>query len=343
MEINGRKIGPGYPPYIIAEMSNNHLGNIERAEKIIRSAKKAGADAVKIQTYDADALTIDCKNQDFIITSPLWKGKTYYQLYREIALPLGYTKKLFECARRIGITIFSSPFDKKAVDLLMDLDCPAFKIASFEAKDPNFLRCVAQTGRPVLMSTGVSSLEDIDMAVTVLKENKVKDMLLLHCISEYPSRVEDYNLKALNILKNFSPCVGLSDHSLDDTAAVSSIAMGGCAVEKHFTLSRLDGGPDAAFSIEEDQMKNLKTKCQKVWQCLGSDEIFNLKNRTGSEHARSLYITCDVNQGERLNGKNIRSIRPGYGLSPIFYEQVMGRTFNRKLDAGTALKWEYIS
>lgn len=341
MEINGREIGPGHPPYLIAEMSNNHLGSVARAKQIILAAKRAGADAVKIQTYDADALTMDSVNPDFMIHTPLWAGKTYYQLYKEIALPLEQTSILFAYAREIGITLFSSPFDKRAIDLLMELGCPAFKIASFEARDPGFLKCIAQTGKPILMSTGISSLGDIDMAVKVLKENRAQEILLFHCISAYPAPMEDYNLNALNRLKAFSPFVGLSDHSLEDTAALASIAMGACAVEKHFTLSRRDGGPDAAFSIEQEQMGAFKNNCQKVWSCLGSAEILNMENRPGSEHGRSLYIVRDVNKGERLNRKNIRSIRPGYGLPPVFYEQVLGKSFNRKIDAGTALKWSH--
>ncbi|MBU0972249.1 MAG: pseudaminic acid synthase [Proteobacteria bacterium] len=343
MEIEGRKIGPGYPPYIIAEMSNNHMGSVDRAKKIMLAARRAGADAVKIATYDADALTIDCTKTDFMIRTPLWKGRTYYQLYKEIALPLEYTKQLFDYAREIGITLFSSPFDERAVDLLMASGCPAFKIASFEAVDPQFLNCIAQTGKPILMSTGISSLEDLDMAMRVFADNRAEDILLFHCVSAYPAAIEDYNLSAMQRLKQFSSLVGLSDHSLSDTVALAAIAMGGCAIEKHFTLSRGDGGPDAAFSIEEDQMKRLKINCQKVWKSLGSCEILNSKNRPGREHARSLYVICDVDCGEPVSGKNIRSIRPGYGLSPVFYEQVMGRTFTQKLDAGTALKWEHIS
>ncbi len=341
MEIDGRKIGPGYPPYIIAEMSGNHMGSVARAKQIIMAAKRAGADAVKIQTYDADALTMDSVKKDFMIHTPLWKGRTYYQLYKEIALPLEQTKLLFEFARKTNITLFSSPFDKRGVDLLMELDCPAFKIASFEAIDPCFIKCIAETGKPVLMSTGVSSLEDVDRAMNILTDNNVTEILLFHCISAYPAPIEDYNLKALNCLKTFSPLLGLSDHSLDDTAALAAIAMGASAVEKHFTLSRKDGGPDSAFSIEEAQLTALKNNCQKVWDCLGSADILNVKNRPGSEHGRSLYVIRDVEKGEILSHKNIRSIRPGYGLPPVFHEQVMGRIFNRNIDAGTALEWRH--
>ena len=343
MEIEGRKIGPGYPPYIIAEMSSNHLGSVNRAKEIILAAKEANADAVKIQTYDADALTIDSTKKDFVIQSPLWKGKTYYQLYKEIALPMEDTKELFDYSRKIGMTVFSSPFDKKAVDHLMDLSCPAFKIASFEAIDPSFLKTVAQTGKPILMSTGISSLDDIEMAMKVLKENNAKDILLFHCVSEYPAPIKEYHLNTLNVLSQFSRLYGLSDHSLDDTAALSSIAMGGCAVEKHFTLSRRSGGPDAAFSIEKDQLKALKMNCQRTWECLGSPDVLNTNNRTGREHARSLYVVSDVGKGEKVSRENVRSIRPGYGLSPRLYEQVIGKTFNQNVEAGTALKWKYIS
>jgi len=343
MEIEGRKIGIEFPPYIIAEMSNNHLGSIERAKKIIESAKKAGADAVKVQTYDADSLTIDCNKPDFIINSPLWKGKTYYQLYKESALPLKHTKELFDYARDIGISIFSSPFSEKAVDLLMKLDCPAFKIASFEAIDLQFLKYVAQTNRPVLMSTGISNFDEIEIGARVLKENNVKDIMLFHCISQYPAEIKDSNLSAIHRLKMVSDYVGLSDHSLDETAALSSVSMGACAIEKHFTLSRKDGGPDAAFSIEEDQMRQLKIKSLDVWTSIGSSRIFESENRPGKEHARSLYIICDVKKGEQVSGRNIRSIRPGYGLSPFYYDQVLNKLFRQDFEKGTALKWEYLS
>ncbi len=342
MEIDGRKIGPDHPPYIIAEMSNNHLGHLDRARDIIEAARDAGADAVKIQTFDPDALTIDCSKPDFVIKSPLWKGKTYYQLYSEIALPLEYTADLFACARRAGITLFSSPFDVKTVDLLVEQDCPAFKVASFEAVDPGFLLHVASTGKPVLMSTGVSSLADIETALHVLEKNGAGPVLLFHCVSRYPASHDSFNLRALHVLQKFSPFVGLSDHCPDNTAALAAVAMGACAVEKHLTLSRRDGGPDAAFSIEPDQMKQLKKDSVKVWESLGSDKVFE-KKRAGFEHARSLYIVKDVKKGESLTAENIRSIRPGYGLVPVCYDRVIGRRFNNDFDAGTALKWEYLS
>ncbi len=341
--IDGRPIGPGHPPYIIAEMSANHLGSLDRAFATIRAAKRAGADTVKIQTYDAEALTIDCGRPEFRLQNPLWQGRTYYELYRDSALSVEHTRAVFQYARETGMTLFSTPFDEKAVNLLMDLSCPAFKIASFEAVDPRLLKCVARTGKPVILSTGISTLDEIGRAVKVLEQGRAAGILLLHCISAYPASIRDCHLNALHTLKRFSPCVGLSDHTPDDTAALASIAMGGCAVEKHFTLSRADGGPDAAFSIEEDQMRRLADTCRKVWDSLGSADIFSAGDRPGREHARSLYVVRDVGKGDRVTDRNVRSIRPGWGLSPFSFDRVMGKRFNRDLCAGTALKWEYLS
>lgn len=342
MEIDGRKIGPEYPPYIIAEMSNNHLGSLDRAKKIIAAAKQAGADAVKIQTYDANALTIDVCGPDFVLNNPLWKGKTYYQLYQEIGLPMEYTRDLFACAGDIGITLFSSPFDQKSIDLLMDLGCPAFKIASFEAVDPSFVASVARTKKPILMSTGVCDAASLGLGMETLAQHNVDEVLLMHCISAYPAGVESSNLKVLERLKKYSRFVGLSDHCLDPLTAVGAVALGGCAVEKHVTLSRQDGGPDAAFSIEPRELEQLKHNCIKIWESLGSADILEQEDRPGREHARSLYIVQDVSRGETATRQNVRSIRPGFGLAPRHVDQVMGKRFNRALGAGTALKWEYL-
>ena len=343
MEINGRKIGPDQPPYLIAEMSNNHLGSLDRAKQIIRAAREAGADAVKIQTYDPEALTIDSSARDFIIQSPLWQGQTYFDLYSRIGLPLEHTSALFECARDEGITLFSSPFDGKTIDLLMALDCPAYKIASFEAVDPEFLKQVAKTGKPVFMSTGVSTLADIEKAMAVLEENGARDILLFHCTSEYPAALESCNIRALKHLKQFTSLVGLSDHCLDDSAALASIALGGCAVEKHFTLSRADKGPDAAFSLEPDEFRQLKQRCDTLWKTLGTDTVLHQDQRPGREHARSLYIVKAVKKGDTATPDNIRSIRPGYGLSPDMLDLVLGKRFKNDFNAGTALRQEYFS
>ncbi len=342
MEIDGRKIGPEYPPYIIAEMSNNHLGSLDRAKEIIRAASQAGVDAVKIQTYDADSMTIDVNHPDFFVKHPLWKGKTYYRLYQEIALPRKYTRELFAYARDTGITLFSTPFDKKSIDLLMDLECPAFKIASFEAVDPSFVAWIADTGKPVLMSTGVFDRAGLERAMGVLEQHRTADVLLFHCISDYPARLESSNLKVMERLKNYSRYVGLSDHCLEDTAALGAIALGGCAVEKHFTLSRKHGGPDAAFSIEKNEMQQLKRNCVKMWESLGRADILDRGDRPGREHARSLYVVRDVRENEQVTRDNVRCIRPGFGLAPECIGQVMGKRFNRSLEAGTALKWLYL-
>jgi N-acetylneuraminate synthase len=341
MEINGRKIGLKYPPYIIAEMSNNHMNDINKAYRIIELAKKNGADAIKIQTYTADSLTIDCDKPDFVIPDPLWKGKTYYELYKEITMPLEWNRLLFQKAKDVGITIFSSPFDEASVDLLEELNCPAYKIASFEAKDHRFLRKIASTKKPIVMSTGVSTLNDVKDSIRVLREAGAEDFVVLHCISSYPSKVEDMNVSAVDEISKLGIKVGLSDHSLDNLAAVMSVAYGACVIEKHFTERREDGGPDAAFSLEPTELQSLCDQTFLAWKAKGSGEVLN-KKRTGSHHARSVYVVQNIHQGEVLNEANIRIIRPGFGLEPKYYEEVLGKTVNKNIERGMPLSFEDI-
>ena len=342
MEIDGRAVGTGHLPYVIAEISNNHLGDMNRAIRLIEAAAATGADAVKIQTYDADSLTIDCDRPEFVIRTPPWAGMNYHELYRKIALPVRFTKELFTVARDCGITIFSSPFDERAVEILRELDCPAYKIASFEICDDPLLEAVARTGRPVLVSTGIASKADIEQTLEVLRAAGCRDVAFLHCVSEYPAKASDMNLMALDWLASLGCPVGLSDHTLDNLAAVVAIARGAVIVEKHFTLSRADGGPDAAFSLEPDEFARLVQAVQAAWETLGDPDVLARKQRPGAEHARSLFIVQAVCKGEPLGTEHVRAIRPGLGLPPRSLPQVLGRRARRDLARGEPLRWEDI-
>ncbi len=340
MIIAGRPIGPDHPPYVVAEISNNHLADPERACRLIEIAASAGADAVKIQTFDADSLTIDCDRPEFMIRTPPWEGMNYYRLYQQIALPPGFTARLFKVARDCGITLFSSPFDERAVKLLQDLDCPAYKIASFEFCDDPLLRAAASTGKPVLASTGVASIDEVHQSLKVLREGGAREIALLHCISQYPASTAEMNIRALDMLAGLGVAVGLSDHSLSHFAAVLAVARGAVIIEKHFTVSRADGGPDAKFSLEPDELKGLVRETRAAWQALGDAGILQRGLRAGAEHARSLFIVRDIAAGEAFNAGNVRAIRPGLGLPPRDLPRVLGRHARRNLPRGEPLRWE---
>lgn len=340
MQIDGRSIGPDQPPYVIAEISNNHLADPERACRLIEIAAKAGADAVKIQTYDADALTIDSDRPEFVIRTAPWAGKTYYGLYREIALPASFTERLFNVARDCGITIFSSPFDERAVALLQQYQCPAYKIASFEICDDPLLRAVAATGRPVIVSTGVANEVDVKETLRVLREAGAADIALLHCVSQYPANTCDMNLRAIDRLRSLNGTVGLSDHSLSNLAATLAVARGAVLIEKHFTISRSDGGPDASFSLEPEELSSLVLAVRQAWEALGDASVLDRSRRPGGEHARSLFVVRDVRAGQRIAHDDIRAIRPGLGLSPRDLPQVLNRSARRDLLRGEPLRWE---
>jgi pseudaminic acid synthase len=342
MKIEGRSIGPDHPPYVIAEVSNNHLADPDRACRLIEVAAKSGADAVKIQTYDADSLTIDCDRPEFLIRTPPWAGLNYYQLYRQIALSAQFTERLFRVAHDCGITIFSSPFDERAVKLLQELNCPAYKIASFEICDDPLLRAVGVTGRPVLVSTGVATLEDIEETLRVLRGAGCQDIALLHCISQYPAMTADMNLRAIDRLSELQCQVGLSDHSLSNFAAVLAVARGAVLIEKHFTMNRSDGGPDASFSLEPAELASLVREVRQAWEAMGDADILNRAGRAGSEHARSLFVVKSMAAGESFGPDNVRAIRPGLGLPPRAMSTVMGRRARRAIDRGEPLKWEDI-
>lgn len=341
--IDGRGIGKNYPPYIIAELSANHNGRLETAFQIIEQAKLAGASAVKLQTYTADTLTLNCDTEDFKIEGGLWAGKTLYELYEEAHTPWEWHRPLFEYAARTGITIFSSPFDTSAVDLLEDLGAPAYKIASFEVVDLDLIKYVASTGKPMIISTGMADAEEINEAVEVAKQAGCKELAVLHCVSGYPAPPEDYNLRTIpDMLDRLGVIVGLSDHTLDNTTAITSVGLGVSIIEKHFTLDRKGGGPDDAFSLEPQDLAMLCRDTKVAWLALGevnysrkSSEIGNIKFR------RSLYFVKDLESGSVVTEDVVRSIRPGYGLPPKMKRDILGKKINQSVKAGTAVKNEY--
>ncbi|MBA6253844.1 MULTISPECIES: pseudaminic acid synthase [unclassified Colwellia] len=342
MNINNFKISKQNKPFIIAEMSNNHLCDLSIAKKIIEKAAECGADAIKIQTYTADSLTIECDKPEFIIQDPLWKGQSYYQLYKDIAMPMEWTSILFEHAKKHNIIIFSSPFDEESVRLLETVNCPLYKIASFEIQDFALLKAVAQTGKPVIMSTGIATLDEIRKSVSFLKEHGCSDVAILHCISSYPCSFEQMNLLAIKELASLDLLYGLSDHSLTNIPAIAAVAMGATIIEKHFTLDRALGGPDAAFSINPEELTSLVNETESTWLALGNKNIFNDTKRPGKHHGRSIYVTNPMKAGDTLSEKNTRIIRPGFGLSPIYYDEILGKKVRTDISFGSALTWEHI-
>lgn len=344
ISINGRKIGEDYSPYVIAEMSANHNGNLEDALKIIDQAKKSGADALKIQTYKPETITIESNLPDFQIKDGLWKGKTLFELYQWAHTPWDWHKDLFEYANKINITMFSSPFDSTAVDLLEDLNAPAYKIASFEAIDLPLIRYVAATKKPMIISTGMANEVEIGEAIAAAIDGGCKELAILHCVSGYPAPSEDYNLRTITDMKDrFNLVTGLSDHTLDNTTALASIALGASIVEKHFTLNRNNGGPDDSFSLEQAEMSELCMGVNVAWRSLGkvnylrkSSEKSNLKFR------RSLYFIKDLKKGHMITSEDIKSIRPGFGISPKYYDEVVGKKTNQDISLGSPVKFDLL-
>ncbi|MDC5703106.1 pseudaminic acid synthase [Vibrio europaeus] len=342
--IDGRKIGPEYPPYIIAELSANHNGDINRAFQIMEEAKKAGADAIKLQTYTHETITIDCDSEEFQIHGGLWDGKTLYKLYEEAHMPWEWHEPLFKKAKELGITIFSSPFDFSAVDLLEQLDAPAYKIASFEIIDLPLIKRVAQTGKPMIISTGMANEEEIAEAIKTAKQNGCTELVVLHCVSGYPAPAEQYNLRTINdISGRFGVISGLSDHTIDNATAVASVVLGASVIEKHVTLDRNGGGADDSFSIEPPELYALCKDASTAWKSLGRVNYERTEAEKGNaKFRRSLYIVEDLKKGEVLSKKNIRSIRPGYGLEPKYYEEVLGKRVKIDLSRGTALSFDHL-
>ena len=342
MHINHRPIGSGHPPYIIAEMSANHNGSLQTAFRIIDEAKKAGADAVKIQSYTADTITLPCESEDFMIRGGLWDGQSLYQLYQKAHMPWEWHQPLFDYARAAGITLFSSPFDESAVELLESLDAPAYKIASFEAVDLPLIRRAAQTGKPLIISTGMADAEEIAEAVDAARSAGCKELVLLHCVSGYPAPAADYNLRTLpDMAQRFRLPAGLSDHTLDNTTAVAAVALGACIIEKHFTLDRNGGGPDDSFSLEPDGLAALCRDSRTAWQALGAVDYGLKSSEQGNiKFRRSLYFVRDMPAGETIDAGAIRSVRPGYGLAPKHFDALLGKTLKRAVSACTPVSWD---
>ena len=336
-KINGRMVGFKHPPYSVAELSANHSGSIEKAMQLITIAKSSGADAVKLQTYKPDTITLNCNNPEFIIEGGLWHGRTLYELYEEAHTPWEWHAPMFEYAKKIDITLFSSPFDRSAVDLLEDLNAPAYKIASFEAIDLPLIKYVASTHKPMIISTGMANDEEITEAINAAKEGGCENLAILHCVSGYPAPSEDYNLQIIpDMIKRFNLVTGLSDHTIDNTAAITSIALGASIIEKHLTLDRLAGGPDDSFSIEPSGMSDLCKKTLAAWQALGKVD-YGLKSseRSNIAYRRSLYFIKDIAKGEVITKDAIRSIRPGHGLPPKNLDQLVGKVSSRSIQKNT--------
>lgn len=332
-------------PFIIAEMSGNHNQSLEKALQIVEAAANCGVDALKIQTYTPDTMTIDCDSPDFIIEdkNSLWKGEKLYDLYKKASTPYEWHKTIFDKCKKLGIIGFSTPFDLTSVDFLEELNCPIYKIASFENGDIPLLKKVAQTKKPVIISLGMIRLEEIKEAVDTLKSNGCGDLTLLKCTSSYPANIENSNLLTiLDLQKHFPDCkIGLSDHTLGIGAAVASVALGATVIEKHFTLSRTEGGVDSAFSIEPAEMKQLVEECNNAYLALGKVNYeLSESEKKSLKFRRSLYVVKDMKKGEKITSDNVRSIRPGYGLHPKYYEEVLGKIALRDLKFGAPLKME---
>nr|WP_064494593.1 pseudaminic acid synthase [Pseudomonas chengduensis] len=345
ISIAGRRIGIDHSPYIIAELSANHNGKLETALRIIEQAKKAGADAIKLQTYTADTITLNSDTEEFQIRGGLWDGKTLYQLYQEAHMPWDWHKPLFERARNLGITIFSSPFDNTAVDLLESLNAPAYKIASFEAIDLPLIKYAASTGKPMIISTGMADAEEIAEAIEAAREGGCKELAILHCVSGYPAPAEDYNLRTIpDMIATHGLVTGLSDHTLDNTTAITSVALGASIIEKHFTLDRSGGGPDDSFSLEPRELAALCRDTKTAWQALGRVDYGRKSSEQGNvKFRRSLYFVKDMKAGEMVTPDSIRSVRPGFGISPKFMSDVIGRRLSCDVVACSALKWDLLS
>ena len=343
--IGARKIGNNFPPYVIAEMSANHNGDINNAYKIIDMAKASGANCVKIQTYTPDTLTIDSKLPDFQLTEGLWAGQSLYELYKKAFMPWDWHKPLFDYAKKIGITIFSSPFDNTAVDLLEDLNTPAYKIASFEAIDLPLIKYVAQTGKPMIISTGMADSEEIQEAIETAREGGCNQLAILHCVSGYPALAEDYNLKTLvDMQKRFGLVLGLSDHTINNTIAIASVALGSSIIEKHVTLDRNAGGSDDSFSLESEELKQLCIGAKIAWNSLGKVDYGRKASEQGSvKFRRSLYFVRNVSKGSILTSDDVKTIRPGFGLRPKYIDQIIGKKARKDISAGTSVQWELVS
>jgi N-acetylneuraminate synthase len=341
ISIDGRKIGPDEPPYIIAELSANHNGVLARALETIDAAQRCGAHAIKLQTYTADTMTIESDRPEFKIRGGLWDGSTLYDLYKSAQTPFEWHQAMFDHARMRGITVFSTPFDESAVDLLESLNAPAYKIASFEVTDLPLIRYVARTGKPMIMSTGMASEDEIAEAVDTARSAGCRDLVLLHCISSYPAPMDQANLRQMAELeRRFGTMPGLSDHTLGTTASVAAVTLGACVIEKHFILSREDKGPDSMFSIEPDELTRLCQDTKDAWSALGRVGYQRQKAEEGNRiFRRSIYFVRDMAAGEIVTADAIRRIRPGMGLPPKHFDTLLGKRLKAAVTRGTPTDW----
>lgn len=345
IKIGNKYVGGDAPTFIVAEVSANHLQDFDRAKAIIKAAADAGADAVKLQTYTADTITLDCDNDYFQITQgTIWDGTTLHKLYQEAYTPWEWQPELLKYANELGMECFSSPFDHTAVDFMEEMDMPAYKIASFEINDIPLIRKIAKLGKPIIFATGIAYLEDIERALKVCKEEGNEQVILLKCTSQYPSPYESMNLKVIpNMAQVFDCMTGLSDHSMGCTVAVASVALGAKMVEKHLTLSRADGGPDAEFSMEPAEFKQMVDEIRIVEKALGKVTYELTEQQVRSrEDGRSLFVVKDVKAGEALTEENVRSIRPNFGLHTMYYEEVIGKKAKVDVKKGTPLAWNLV-
>ncbi|NFE73496.1 pseudaminic acid synthase [Clostridium botulinum] len=345
IKIKNKVIGGNNPTFIIAEMSANHLQNFENAVKLIKAVKDAGADAIKLQTYTPDTITIDCDNEYFQINqNTIWDGTTLHKLYREAYTPWEWQPRLKKIAEEEGLICFSSPFDKTSVDFLEKMDVPAYKIASFEINDIPLIEYVASKGKPIIISTGIATISEIHEAINACKKVNNNQIILLKCTSAYPSPMKDMNLKTIpNISETFNVISGISDHTLGIEVPIASIALGAKVIEKHVTLLRADGGPDAKFSLEPHEFKNMVTSVRNIEKALGNVTYeLTEKQMNSREHSRSLFIVKDIKKGEKFTTDNVKSIRPGFGLKPKYINDVIGKISNIDIEKGTPMEWEFI-
>ncbi len=336
LAIAGRPIGPDRPPYVIAELSANHNGSLDAALRMIDEARACGADAIKLQTYTPDTITLDCDGEDFTIRGGLWDGRRLYDLYQDAHTPWDWHPQLFAHARRTGITLFSTPFDPTSVDLLEDLGAPAYKIASFEAVDLPLIRYVASTKKPMIISTGMADADEIAEAIQAARDGGCHELAILHCVSAYPASPAEYNLRLIpDMMMRFGVVTGLSDHTLDNATAVASVALGASIIEKHFTLNRRGGGPDDSFSLEPPELRALCKDARTAWEALGKVDYGRQPGEKANvQFRRSLYFVEDLAAGDTITKRHVRSVRPGFGLPPKYLPELLGRTVREDVRRG---------